>query len=326
MLSWWYTLSTFFILGALLAGAAFAPWWPLRLVLSVVSGLVLVRAFVIYHDFMHGAIHRGSVLGKIVYYPFGWIALTPPRYWRFSHNYHHAHVSKPLTHDGSTFSLLTESVGAMPLMTTDMWHRATTAQRWKYRIIRHPVTMLCAYVTVFFFSISLLPALSNPRRYWDGALAVLIHVTLFVATWWLFGFSTVLFAILIPSTIASCLGAYLFFAQHNFEDLQILSAQNWTHFDASLESSSFMKLGPIGNWLTANIGYHHVHHLNALIPFYRLPEAMRCIPELREPLTTTLRLRDVVKCLRLSLWDEQTNQLVTFRQAARVPASAGAVN
>ncbi len=323
-LSWWYTASTLCILGLLLAGAAFLPWWPVRLALSVVSGLVLVRAFVLYHDFIHGAIHRQSTAGKIVYYCFGLLALTPPSYWRFSHNYHHAHVSKPLPEEKGKFSLLTESIGTMPLMTTAMWRRATAAQRLRYRVFRHPVTILTAYITVFFFSISLLPALANPRKYWDGLIAVAVHIVLIATTWWLLDFGVVLFTIFIPASVASCLGAYLFFAQHNFEDLQILSAQQWTHFDASLDSSSFMRLGPVGHWLTANIGYHHVHHLNALIPFYRLPEAMAAIPELQNPLTTTLHPRDVVKCLSLSLWDEQTRHLVTFRQAARSASAAKA--
>ncbi len=315
--SWWYTISTFVVLGAFLAGAAFTPWWPIRLLLGSIGGLVLVRVFVLYHDFMHGAILRHSRLGKTVYYTFGLVALTPPRYWRYSHNYHHAHVSKPIPVREGEFSLLTADVGAMPMMTTAMWRQATFGQRLWYRVCRHPVIILSALVTVFFFSICLVPTLKNPRKFWDGALALLVHFAMVAIVWYLFGFSTVFFAILVPGVVAAALGAYLFFAQHNFEDMQILSARQWSHFDASLDSSSYMKLGPIGNWLTGNIGYHHVHHLNALIPFYRLPEAMNTIPELRHPLTTTLHPRDVLKCLSLSLWDEQLQRLVTFRQVAR---------
>jgi len=316
--SWGYTISTFVILGLILAGAAFMPWWPIRLGMGIVGGLVLVRAFVLYHDFMHGAMLRHSRLGKVIYYLFGLAALTPPRYWRYSHNYHHAHVSKPLPEEAGKFSLLIADIGTMPLMTIDMWQRADWRQRLRYRISRHPVTILLAYVTVFFFSMSLVPTLKNPRRFWDGALAIALHVGIAGSVWWLGGFSAFLFACLIPTAIASSVGAYLFFAQHNFEELQILSAQHWSHFDASLDSSSYMKLGPIGNWLTANIGYHHVHHLNARIPFYRLPEAMARIPELQDPLTTTMHPRDIFKCLNLSLWDPQSGRLVSFRQAAAI--------
>lgn len=76
-----------------------------------------------------------------------------------------------------------------------------------------------------------------------------------------------------------------------------------------------MKLGPVMNWFTGNIGYHHVHHLNSLIPFYRLPEAMAAIPELQSPIVTTLRARDIVTCLRLSFWDQEHQRLVTRSNA-----------
>src|SRR5258708_12519057 len=49
-----------------------------------------------------------------------------------------------------------------------------------------------------------------------------------------------------------------------------------------------MKPGPIMAWSTANIGYHHIHHLNPRIPFYRLPEAVAAIPESQHPRTTSL--------------------------------------
>ena len=57
------------------------------------------------------------------------------------------------------------------------------------------------------------------------------------------------------------------------------------------------------HWFTANIGYHHIHHLNARIPFYRLPEAMRAIPRL-------LRGLVVLTCLRLTLWDVESQRLI----------------
>jgi omega-6 fatty acid desaturase (delta-12 desaturase) len=74
-----------------------------------------------------------------------------------------------------------------------------------------------------------------------------------------------------------------------------------------------MKLGPVLNWLTGNIGYHHVHHLNPGIPFYRLPEAMAGIPELQSPLgVTSLSPRDIVACFRAKLWDAEQNKMVGY--------------
>ncbi len=315
--SWWYTGSTLGLLVVVLTGAGVAPWWPLRVALSVLGGLIMIRAFILYHDFMHGAILRKSRLGKFIFYFYGLLVLTPPRSWRFSHNYHHANVGKPIPVENNKFSLLTSDVGAVPLMTTDMWQQATFWQRLRYRISRHWITILCAYVTVFLYSVCLVPLLTQPRKYWDGAFSLLLHGGLIAVLWVFAGFPVALFAFLLPFAIAAAMGAYLFFAQHNFKGLRIIPMEEWSHFRAALESSSFMKLGPMMNWFTGNIGYHHVHHLNSLIPFYRLPEAMAATAELQHPVITTLRPSDVISCFRLGLWDIASQRLVTYRDARR---------
>lgn len=310
--SWWLTGYTFVLLAAVLAAAGIAPWWPLRLAFSVFGGLLFVRAFCLYHDFVHGAILRDSRLGRMLFYIYGLFALTPPRSWRHSHNYHHAHVGKPIPVEKGKFTLLTSDVGAVPLMTTDMWRKASFWRKLLYRASRHPLTILAAYFTVFLYSICLLPLLKNPRKFWDGALSLLAHGGAIAVIWIFAGFLTAFFVVLLPFTIAAASGAYLFFAQHNFEGLHILPREEWSHFRAALESSSYMRLGPVMNWLTANVGYHHVHHLNSLIPFYRLPEAMAAIEELQSPIITTLWPRDLLGCLRLSLWDVESQCLVTY--------------
>jgi omega-6 fatty acid desaturase (delta-12 desaturase) len=121
--------------------------------------------------------------------------------------------------------------------------------------------------------------------------------------------------VVIPFTIASAMGAYLFYAQHNFPGVQFRSREEWNYVFAALQSSSYIRMSRLMSWFTGNIGYHHVHHLNALIPFYRLPEAMAALEELQTPLTTSLRPRDVFNCLRLKLWETDTDTLVPLRRA-----------
>ena len=222
------------------------------------------------------------------------------------------HVGKPVPHQDGSFSLMTSDIGSFPLMTTDMWKRATTVERLRYRISRHPLTMLCAYATVFFYSLCVMPLIQDPRKNWDCAVSIVLHGVMIASVWWAFGFSVVAFSLLIPLVISAALGAYLFFAQHNFPGMRIVPVGEWTHFRGALESSSYLKCGPLMAWFTGNIGYHHVHHLNALIPFYRLPEAMAAIPELQHPVVTSFHPRDVLACLRLNLWDttgQTTGQL-----------------
>jgi omega-6 fatty acid desaturase (delta-12 desaturase) len=77
-----------------------------------------------------------------------------------------------------------------------------------------------------------------------------------------------------------------------------------------------MRLNRLMQWFTGNIGYHHIHHLNVAIPFYRLPEAMAAIPELQSPVTTSLAPREIRDCFNAALWDEDLQRMVSFREAS----------
>jgi omega-6 fatty acid desaturase (delta-12 desaturase) len=309
--SWWLVGSTFVMLIVSLVGAGLAPVWPLRLLFSVLSALLMMRAFITYHDYMHNAILSQSRLAALLFRIYATLALTPPRSWKNSHNYHHGHVGK----------IAAASTGAFTIMTTEMWRDASLATRIAYRVERHPLTILAGYLTIFFFSITLLPLLRNPARHWDSLVALLGHGALIAVLWVLGGLDVVFFVILLPMTIASMIGSYLFFAQHSFENMHILPEEAWSYHRAALESSSYMKLNKVMRWFTGNIGYHHIHHLNVRIPFYRLPEAMEAIPELQSPVTITLSSRDIRACFRCCLWDEGLQRMVSYREARAAQAA-----
>ena len=306
--SWWYVGSTFAMLAAALAGAGLAPWWPLRLLFSLLAAMLMVRAFITYHDYMHRAILARSRIAWILFRVYSALALTPPRSWKKSHNYHHGHVGQ----------ISASSIGAFPIMTTQMWRDASRGERAGYRITRHPLTVLTGYISIFFLSVTLMPLLKDPARHWDSLLALAGHVALIAVLWIFGGFDTALFVVLLPMIIASALGSYLFFAQHSFKRMHILSPQAWTYYRAALESSSYMQLNKVMQWFTGNIGFHHIHHLNVRIPFYRLPEVMDAIPELQSPVTTTLSPGDIRDCFRCCLWDEDRQRVVSYREASRL--------
>lgn len=309
--SWWYVGSTFAMLVAAFAGAGLAPWWPLQLSFSVLVALLMMRTFITYHDHMHRAILVRSRIAWILFRVYSALALTPPRSWKKSHNHHHGHVGQ----------ITSASIGAFPIMTTEMWRNASRGERASYRIIRHPLSLLTGYITIFFLNVTLLPLLQDPKRHWDSLLALIGHASLVAALWIFGGFDAAFFVLLLPMTIASALGSYLFFAQHSFKDMHILSKDTWTLYRSAMESSSYMRLNKVMQWFTGNIGFHHIHHLNVRIPFYRLPEAMEAIPELQSPVTTTLSLRDIRDCFRCCLWDEDQQRVVTYREASRMAAA-----
>lgn len=310
--SWWHVGSTFAMLLASLLGAALAPVWPLRLMFSILSALLMLRAFITYHDYLHNAILSRSRAARWLFRLFATLSLTPPRSWRNTHNFHHGHVGK----------IDAPSTGAFSMMTTDMWREASLATRIAYRVERHPITILSGYFTIFFLSVTLVPFLRNPTKHWDSLLVLLGHFTLIAALWVWGGFSTAFFVVLLPVTVASMIGSYLFFAQHSFEDMRVLPADTWTARRAAMESSSFMKLPKVMHWFTGNIGYHHIHHLNVRIPFYRLPEAMEAIPELQSPATTSLSFKDIKACFHCCLWDEGLQRMVSYREFARAAPAA----
>jgi omega-6 fatty acid desaturase (delta-12 desaturase) len=304
--SLWYVFSTFACLAAAAAAAARAPWMPVRLAASVVEGLVIVRAFILAHDFQHGALLRKSVLGTIVFSVYGVLVLTPPRAWRQTHNYHHAHTAK----------IVGGQIGSFPVMTVEMWHRASRGKRIAYAIARHPLNILFGYVTIFLFGMCVSSFLRDPKENWDSAVAVVVHAALVAGLTILFGPSVAITALVLPLAIACAVGSYLFYAQHNFPGIHIQPRQTWSFARAAIESSSYMRMGPVMSWFTGEIALHHVHHLNAAIPFYRLREAMGAIPELQIEPETSLSPRDVRACLRLKLWDPAAQQMVPFPRGA----------
>ena len=125
-----------------------------------------------------------------------------------------------------------------------------------------------------------------------------------------------LLAVLIPFLVSSAMGSYLFYAQHNFPGVKFLEKDGWTYEGAALESCSYMKTNAFWRWSSANIGYHHIHHLNARIPFYRLPEVMDKFPELQHPAITTLKPWDIAQCLRLKVWDSELKKMVPLKVKA----------
>lgn len=297
-----HVVSTFGLLGLATAMAAMAPHASLRALGSVLEGLLIVRAFILAHDFHHGALLRKSFFGKVLFAIYGTLVLTPPRVWRATHNYHHAHTAK----------IVGAQIGSYPVMTVEMWRRASRGKRIAYAMARHPLNILFGYVTIFLGGMCIGSFVRNPRENWDSAIALVVHIALFSAITYFFGIQMTLLVLVLPLFIACALGSYLFYAQHNFEGIHIQPRQTWSFARAALESSSFMRCGPIMSFFTGDIGYHHVHHLNSVIPFYRLREAMAAIPELQVEPQTSLSLHDIRSCFSLKLWDPQAGKMVGF--------------
>lgn len=276
----------------------------LKLPISIITGLLMVRFFVIYHDHQHYAILSRSKLADILMRYWGIFAITPSSIWRHSHNHHHNHNSK----------LRSAHIGSYPIMTKERYLKASPKERKQYLAMRHPLTIFNGYFTIFLTGMCIVPLVQNFKQHKDAAYALTLHIILYLLLGSILGASAVIFALFIPFYVACAAGSYLFYAQHNFPEVQFKENDGWTYEGAALESSSFCKMSPIMHFFTANIGYHHIHHLNAKIPFYRLPEAFKAMPELQQPKTTSLSPLEVIRCLRLKVWDSEQKRMVPLSE------------
>ncbi|GAA4470200.1 fatty acid desaturase [Nemorincola caseinilytica] len=263
---------------------------------------MLARVFIIFHDFQHHTILRGSRVADVLFTLFGIYMITPPNIWKRSHDHHHNNNAK----------LFSASIGSYPIMTRQKFLEASKMERFGYLAVRHPINMFFAYFTTFMYGMCIQSFLSSPRRHWDSLAVLLLHYGIAIFLFVKFGWLTWLLSFSLPFFLAHMLGAYLFYAQHNFPGATYRKNVDWNYTNAALESSSFMDLNPLMQWVTANIGFHHIHHLNSKIPFYRLPEAMAAIPELQQAKVTTLMPGDIAACLRLKVWDADANKMIGF--------------
>jgi omega-6 fatty acid desaturase (delta-12 desaturase) len=301
--SWFYSLSTLTILTALFSGIYLLNNVFLQIACSLAAGLTMVRMFVIYHDYQHHSILHRSAPANVLFKLYGLFILAPASIWKRSHDYHHNHNCK----------LFSASIGSYPVMTKQKFLQSSKAEQRSYLAIRHPLTIFFGYITMFIYGMCLQSFLNAPKRHWDSLVALVIHIGISVLVFVYLGWLTWLLAAVVPFMVAFMIGSYLFYAQHNFPGVTFREKDSWCYEEAAMSSSSYMVMNPFWKWVTANIGYHHIHHINSRIPFYRLPEAMASIPQLKEAKTTTLNPLDIVACFRLKVWDPNINSMVGLK-------------
>ena len=154
------------------------------------------------------------------------------------------------------------------------------------------------------------------RREWASVWktnAVLLAVVVLLAM--TIGLKAALMVHLPVLLVTAAVGVWLFYVQHQFEETYWHEHADWSYFEAALQGSSHLVLPRPLQWITASIGIHHVHHLSARIPNYRLQECLNENPELQH--ATQITIWEGIRMLRLSLWDEDSRRLVSFREARR---------
>jgi len=303
---------------AVTAGGFFGFWWlmylslevgyALTLLLALPTGGFLIRLFMIQHDCGHGSYFRSRRWRDWVGFAIGVLTLTPYQYWRRTHAHHHAHSG----------DLDFRGFGDIDTLTVREYLALSPRRRLAYRVYRNPFLLLTVG-PAFHFLVKHRYPWDIPREWrqaWASVWWTNVALVLVVAlAWTTIGIGPFLL-VQLPVTLLTCsVGVLLFYVQHQFEDTYWREHPEWDFFDAAVKGSSHLALpGPL-QWLTASIGIHHVHHLASTIPNYRLQECLDASPELQGARRVTLR--DGVRLLRLSLWDEERKRLVGFREVRR---------
>ncbi|MGV3661125.1 MAG: fatty acid desaturase [Prosthecobacter sp.] len=276
--------------------------------LAALAGLFLVRIFIIFHDCGHGSFFKSPRANAIVGFITGLLTLTPYYHWGWEHAVHHS----------SAGSLDRRGKGDVWTMTVEEYLRSSRWKRFAYRLARNPFVLFGLAPVYLFMIAQRIPASgASPRDrasvHWMN-FAVLTMAAVLI---WIYGFIPYLLIQLTITMVGGGVGVWMFYVQHQFEDVYWERDDNWDFTQAALKGSSFYKLPKILQWFSGNIGFHHIHHLSSRIPNYNLERCHKADPMFHE--VPPLTLLSSLKSLTFRLWDEQRGRLVSFRHVRKMP-------
>jgi omega-6 fatty acid desaturase (delta-12 desaturase) len=305
------TFPPFFLLWVAAYFSLSVSYWLTLLFAILASGFV-IRIFIVFHDCCHQSFFKSRKANEILGTIAGVLTLFPYHQWRHSHSLHHATSS----------NLDKRGVGDMWLYTVKEYIAASLWKRLAYRLYRSPFVMfgigpIVTFVIQYRFNVK--GAKRTERiNTWVTNLSVL---ALYGLLCWALGWQNFLIIQAPIFWVSGALGIWLFYVQHQFEDSYFENEEEWSYVKAAVDGSSYYKLPKLLQWITGNIGFHHVHHLSPRVPNYHLEEAHNAVPPLQQ--ATTITLATSLKALRFRLWDEDNKAFVSFKQIKHLQVKPG---
>lgn len=277
---------------------------------------LLTRLFIIQHDCGHGSFFKSKKANNRTGRLISLLTFTPYDFWRRAHNMHHA----------TSGDLDRRSIGGIDTITISEYKALSKPMQRAYRLYRNPIILIFIGTPIYTIFMQRVP-FNQGTNFYDGYKTLstqsirksiwqtnLALVACYGALALLFG-PLALLAVYAPVLVATTwIGGWLFYVQHQFEDSYWEKNENWNALESALMGSSYYALPKIFQWFTGNIGLHHIHHLCAQIPNYKLQSCMDARPELKR--INRLSFLESLQCSQLKLWDEKTKQMVSLSEVA----------
>jgi len=286
----------------------FALQWSIwiTLGLAVLNGFFLARLFIIQHDCGHQSFLKSRRWNNIVGFSCSLFTTLPYKYWSRIHTFHHGHVGQ----------LESRDIGDINFLTVDEFKTSPKWKRFAYRVFRSPIFLFILtpiiYITISnrypFFHFK---GWQKIRR--SQILNNLILVLLYVLLGSLLGWREFLLVQLPVLFSFAIIAFWFFYVQHQHEETYMRWKNQWDYLMASIQGSTYYKLPRVIQWLTGNIGFHHIHHLNSKIPNYRLEECAMENP-IFQKYVPTITFKDSLECIWNNLWDEQRQKMISFKE------------
>jgi omega-6 fatty acid desaturase (delta-12 desaturase) len=296
------SLAPYIILWFLLYRSLTYPYW-VTILLSLPACGFLIRIFIIFHDCGHGSFFRSGKANRYVGIIMGIMTLTPYYSWHHQHSVHHATAA----------NLDKRGTGDVWTMTVKEYFRSSRWNRFVYRAFRNPFIMFTVgpvFAVMIKNRISVITMSSQEKMnvYFTNIIIIILAALISMAI----GLKAFLLIQLPIILISHSIGIWLFYIQHQFDDVTWEREKEWNYKAAAFKGCSFLRLPRVLQWFTGNIGFHHVHHLSSRIPNYHL-EACHYENEIFKDVKP-IAILSTFKALYLSLWDETKHQLTSFRR------------
>jgi len=271
--------------------------------LAVLAAGFVVRTFIIFHDCCHQSFFRSRRANAIVGTITGIITHVPYEQWKYTHAMHHS----------SSGNLDKRGIGDIWVLTVDEYLASPLWRRLVYRLYRNPIVLfglgpIAIFLIDYRFNRRTVAVRLKERL--NTYVTNLGIAALYAVLIWAVGWQSFLLVQGPIFFLSGLFGIWLFYVQHQFEQSYYENDDEWSYVQAAVEGSSYYKLPKLLQWMTGNIGFHHVHHLSPRVPNYLLEKAHYASAPLQK--ATTITLRTSLKSLKFKLWDEENKVFVGY--------------